>query len=169
MPKDAAEQTAALLRIHHASLPKLAMLRQLCEQEPGEPLTKHAATAEVKYVTAKRWKRAGLLDPDNYKLKLSVAQRLGPEYNQLIAENAGGIVIEAQRRVLQDLPNASAKDASAIAAQQQGIAHLATGQATSIVEYQTREQLILAMKDAGLLAESPEVIEGEVVEETAAA
>lgn len=156
---DSEAQTAALLRLNHSSLPKLALLRQVCEQEPGLPFSKKAEKAGVALITAERWRKKGLLDPDNYKLALSIAQKIGPEYSNILAENAAGLAVEAQRQTLRELPKATAKEASAIAAQQQQIALLETGRATRIVEYQTREETIAAMEEAGL------VLEAEVVEE----
>ena len=163
------EQAAALLKIHHSSLPKLAKLRILNEQHPTMPLCEKSKLAEVGYATAQRWRKAGLLDPDNYKLQLTIAQRLGPELQQVIAENAAGLMIEGQRQVLRRLPEASAKEASKIVTEQQQVAHLATGQATAIVSYTTREELIAKMRERGLIADAPEEIEGEFEEEADAA
>lgn len=156
---DAEAQTAALLKLNRTSLPKLALLRHLCETQPLLPFSEKARKAGCGIATAERWRKKGLLDPDNYNLALSIAQKIGPEYSNIIVENAAGLVIEGQRQTLRMLPTASAKEASAIAAQQQQIALLETGRATSIVEYQTREEAISAMEQAGL------VIEAEVVEE----
>jgi hypothetical protein len=167
--KNAEVQAASLLKINRASLPKLASLRAITAADPGLGLEKAAKAAGCSYITAQRWRKKGFLDPDNYNLALSIAQRLGPEFQNIIAENSAGLIIEAQRQVLRKLPEASAKDASGIAVQQQQVAHLATGQATSIVEFSSREELILSLKEAGLLKKPEEVIEGEIVGESAAA
>lgn len=161
--QDAEKQAAALLRINRESLPKLAALRAITQAQPTLTLEKQAKAAGVSYITAQRWRKKGLLDPDSYELALSIAQRLGPEFQNIIAENSAGLVVEAQRQVLRKLPEASAKEASGIAVQQQQIAHLATGQATSIVEFTTTEELIMQIKEAGLL-DKPQEIDGEFEE-----
>lgn len=169
---DAEKQVAAMLKINRESVPKLAKMRALTENDPELSLTERAKRSEVGYATAKRWHKLGLLNPDNYKLALTIAQRIGPEMNQIIAENAAGLVIESQRQVLRMLPSASAKEASSISVQQQQIAHLATGQATARVEYTTREEVIAEMRSIGMIRKPEpevevEVIDGEVVEEAA--
>lgn len=157
--KDPAAQAAYLLKINKESLPKLAALRTICETQPEMPFVQAAELANISYNQAQRWRKRGLLDPDNYKLALSIAQRIGPEYQTLIAENAAGLMIEGQRQTLRMLPEANAKQASSIVAEQQQVMHLATGRATSNVVFTTREETIAAMEEAGLL------IEAEVVEE----
>lgn len=169
---DAEKQVASMLKINRESIPKLAVMRTLTEENPGMSLTERAQKSGVSYNQAKRWHKKGLLDPNNYRLALTIAQRLGPEMNQIIAENAAGLVVESQRQVLKKLPEATAKEASSIAVQQQQIAHLASGQATARVEFTTREEVIAEMRDIGLIPKAQpeievEVIDGEVVEETA--
>lgn len=161
--KDAEAQASALLRINRTSLPKLAALRAITAADPSLGLEKAAKAAGCSYITAQRWRKKGLLDPDNYSLALSIAQRYGPEIHSIVSENAVGLLIEAQRQTLRKLPEASAKEASGIAVQQQQIAQLATGNATSIVEFTTREELIAQIKEAGLLRK-PQELDADAVE-----
>lgn len=157
---------AHLAKVQPKSLPKLARLRAVCELEPELPLAQKAEKSGVSYNQAQRWRKKGLLDPDNYRLALSIAQQLGPELQNVIASNAAGLTIEAQRQTLRKLPEASAKEASSIAAQQQQIAHLASGQATSRVEFTTREEAIAKFKELGLIRkDEPITVTAEVIEE----
>jgi hypothetical protein len=126
-------------------------------------LKNSCARAGVPYDTGKYWNKKGWLDQENDEITMALARTITPETMIAMAQNAAGLVIEAQKQVGKTIKQANARDASTIARQQFDIHQLATGQATARVEFMSADDLIREVEKLRL---DEGFIEGEVVEES---